>query len=67
MHILYIHQYFTTPEESEGTRSYEFVKRLGKKVKVKRGWRSLYYGEKESVPSLLLNIDNFFFTVLLPF
>lgn len=46
MHILYIHQYFTTPEEGGGTRSYEFVKRLGKKGEVKRGWRSLYYGEK---------------------
>jgi len=67
MHILYIHQYFITPEKGGGTRSYEFVKRLEKKGEVKRGWRSLYYGEKESVPSLLLNIDNFFLTVLLLF
>jgi len=67
MHILYIHQYFTTPEEGEGTRSYEFIKRLGKNVKVKRGWCSLYYGEKESVPSVLLNIDNFSLTFLLLF
>lgn len=32
MHILYIHQYFTTPEEGGGTRSYEFARKL-----VKRG------------------------------
>jgi len=32
MHILYIHQYFTTPEEGGGTRSYEFARNL-----VKRG------------------------------
>jgi len=32
MHILYIHQYFTTPEEGGGTRSYEFSRSL-----VKRG------------------------------
>jgi len=32
MHILYIHQYFTTPEEGGGTRSYEFARSL-----VKRG------------------------------
>ena len=31
MHILYIHQYFTTPEEGGGTRSYEFARRLVKK------------------------------------
>jgi len=67
MHILYIYQYFTTPEEGGRTRYYEFVKRLGKKGEVKRGWHSLYYGEKESVPSLLLNIDNFFLTILLLF
>ena len=32
MHILYIHQYFNTPEEGGGTRSYEFARKL-----VKRG------------------------------
>ena len=32
MNILYIHQYFTTPEEGGGTRSYEFARSL-----VKRG------------------------------
>ena len=32
MNILYIHQYFTTPEEGGGTRSYEFARNL-----VKRG------------------------------
>jgi len=32
MHILYIHQYFTTPKEGGGTRSYEFARSL-----VKRG------------------------------
>jgi len=30
MHILYIHQYFTTPEEGGGTRSYEFARYLVK-------------------------------------
>ncbi len=34
MHILYIHQYFTTPEEGGGTRSYEFARSL-----VKRGYK----------------------------
>ncbi len=28
MHILYLHQYFVTPESSGGTRSYEFARRL---------------------------------------
>jgi glycosyltransferase involved in cell wall biosynthesis len=28
MHILYIHQYFTTPSAGGGTRSYEFAKRF---------------------------------------
>jgi glycosyltransferase involved in cell wall biosynthesis len=28
MHILYIHQYFNTPEEGGGTRSYEFARKL---------------------------------------
>jgi glycosyltransferase involved in cell wall biosynthesis len=31
MHILYIHQYFTTPEEGGGTRSYEFARSLAKR------------------------------------
>ncbi len=31
MNILYIHQYFTTPEEGGGTRSYEFARYLVKK------------------------------------
>jgi len=31
MNILYIHQYFTTPEEGGGTRSYEFARELVKK------------------------------------
>ena len=30
MHILYLHQYFHTPEEGGGTRSYEFAKKLVK-------------------------------------
>ena len=30
MNILYIHQYFTTPEEGGGTRSYEFARYLVK-------------------------------------
>jgi len=34
MNILYIHQYFTTPEEGGGTRSYEFSRSL-----VKRGYK----------------------------
>ncbi len=34
MHILYLHQYFTTPEKGGGTRSYEFARRL-----VARGYR----------------------------
>jgi len=40
MHILYIHQYFTTPEESGGTRSYEFARFLlkrGHKVTILTG------------------------------
>ncbi|MBD3176836.1 MAG: glycosyltransferase, partial [Armatimonadia bacterium] len=28
MHILYLHQYFCTPEGSSGTRSYEMARRL---------------------------------------
>lgn len=28
MHILYLHQYFNTPEEGGGTRSYEFARKL---------------------------------------
>ena len=35
MHILYIYQYFTTPEEGGRTRSYEFARRLVKKGKKK--------------------------------
>ncbi|MEO3682799.1 glycosyltransferase family 4 protein [Shewanella vesiculosa] len=30
MHILYLHQYFATPESNAGTRSYEMAKRLVK-------------------------------------
>lgn len=30
MHILYLHQYFNTPEEGGGTRSYEFARKLVK-------------------------------------
>ena len=40
MHILYIHQYFKTPQEGGGTRSYEFARRLvakGHKVTVLTG------------------------------
>lgn len=40
MHILYIHQYFTTPEEGGGTRSYEFARFLlkrGHKVTILTG------------------------------
>ena len=40
MHILYIHQYFTTPEEGGGTRSYEFARYLvkqGHKVTILTG------------------------------
>jgi glycosyltransferase involved in cell wall biosynthesis len=28
MHIIYIHQYFTTPDQKSGTRSYEMARRL---------------------------------------
>ena len=28
MHILYLHQYFNTPEEGGETRSYEFARKL---------------------------------------
>jgi len=31
MHILYLHQYFNTPEEGWGTRSFEFARKLVKK------------------------------------
>ncbi|HHN47618.1 MAG TPA: glycosyltransferase WbuB [Bacteroidales bacterium] len=31
MHVLYIHQYFTTPKTQGGTRSYEFARHLIKK------------------------------------
>jgi len=31
MHILYLHQYFNTPEEGGGTRSYEIARKLVKK------------------------------------
>lgn len=42
MHILYIHQYFTTPELGGGTRSYEFARSL-----VKRGHKvTLLTGSK---------------------
>jgi len=40
MHVLYIHQYFTTPEEGGGTRSYEFARYLvkqGHKVTILTG------------------------------
>jgi glycosyltransferase involved in cell wall biosynthesis len=40
MHILYIHQYFTTPKGTSGTRSYEFARRwvkAGHKVTVITG------------------------------
>ncbi len=40
MNILYIHQYFTTPEEGGGTRSYEFARYLvkqGHKVTILAG------------------------------
>ncbi|KAB2953756.1 glycosyltransferase family 4 protein [Heliorestis acidaminivorans] len=43
MHILYIHQYFNTPERGGGTRSYEFARRLvqkGHKVTMITGMRS---------------------------
>ena len=30
MKVLYIHQYFNTPEDGGGTRSYEFAKKLVK-------------------------------------
>jgi len=43
MHILYIHQYFTTPEEGGGTRSYEFARYLvkqGHKVTILTGTES---------------------------
>ena len=40
MNILYIHQYFTTPEEGGGTRSYEFARSLverGHKITILTG------------------------------
>jgi glycosyltransferase involved in cell wall biosynthesis len=46
MHVLYIHQYFTTPEEGGGTRSYEFARSL-----VKRGHRvTILTGSKLNDP-----------------
>ena len=53
MHILYIHQYFTTPEEGGGTRSYEFARSLvkrGHKVTILTGSKlndSLAKGKKK--------------------
>lgn len=44
MHILYIHQYFTTPKGSTGTRSYEFARRwikAGHKVTLITGHQDL--------------------------
>ncbi|MDD5326974.1 MAG: glycosyltransferase family 4 protein [Phycisphaerae bacterium] len=44
MHILYIHQYFTTPKGSTGTRSYEFARRwikAGHKVTLITGHHDL--------------------------
>ena len=54
MHILYIHQYFTTPEEGGGTRSYEFARSLvkrGHKVTILTGSKlndSLANGKKKT-------------------
>ena len=54
MHILYIHQYFTTPEEGGGTRSYEFARNLvkrGHKVTILTGSKlndSLTNGKKKT-------------------
>ena len=53
MNILYIHQYFTTPEEGGGTRSYEFARSLvkrGHKVTILTGSKlndSLAKGKKK--------------------
>ena len=54
MNILYIHQYFTTPEEGGGTRSYEFARNLvkrGHKVTILTGSKlndSLANGKKKT-------------------
>ena len=54
MHILYIHQYFTTPEKGGGTRSYEFARSLvkrGHKVTILTGSKlndSLTNGKKKT-------------------
>ncbi|MBT3279188.1 MAG: glycosyltransferase family 4 protein [Phycisphaerales bacterium] len=44
MHIVYIHQYFTTPDQKGGTRSYEMARRLiqaGHRVSMVFGTRDL--------------------------
>ena len=59
MKLLYIHQYFATPDSNGGTRSYEMAKRLVKKghsvslittsafiesqFELKRGWNQIDY------------------------
>ena len=54
MNILYIHQYFTTPEKGGGTRSYEFTRSLvkrGHKVTILTGSKlndSLANGKKKT-------------------
>lgn len=48
MHILYLHQYFKTPEESGGSRSYELARRL-----VDRGFRVSMITSKTDVDHTL--------------
>lgn len=57
MHILYLHQYFTTPEIGGGTRSYEFAIRLknkGHDIEFISGpFKNNHYGGKK-----IVEIDN---------
>src|SRR5690554_3400721 len=46
MHILYLHQYFHTPEEGGGTRSYEFARKIVK------------FGHKVTIITSANEIDN---------
>lgn len=70
MHVLYLHQYFATPDSCAGTRSYEMAKRLVKsghsvtlitssavfpdKYRFKKGWN---YLDIEGIKLYVLNLD----------
>jgi len=60
MHIVYIHQYFTTPYQKGGTRSYEIAKRLvesGHKVSMVGGNSDLINEQKNKARVIQSNID----------